>query len=206
MLITGGGTGIGAETARSFAAAGATRIALLGRREQPLLDTKAAIERDFSDVEVFTATTNVTNKNEVDVAFDKFVNGGKIDVVVSNAATIGPQDSVRTVDGPKFLEAVQQNLAGSLYVAQAFARHAADDAVAIEVNSNAAYITYGDVFAAYSVAKLAVFRLWDALAFVRPQTRVYHVQPGVVSKSTTERESLSQRAFSDVPDGPKLRS
>jgi hypothetical protein len=50
VLITGGGTGIGAETARYFAQAGATRIAILGRREQPLLDTKTSIERDHSEL------------------------------------------------------------------------------------------------------------------------------------------------------------
>lgn len=181
ILITGGGTGIGAETARSFATAGASRIALIGRREQPLLDTKAAIQKDFKDLKIFTASADVTRKEDVDAAFARFAKDSKIDVVVSNAAMIGPQDSVRTVDGPRFLDAIQQNLAGSLYLAQAFVRYATDNAVAIETNSNAAYVNYADVFAAYSIAKLAVFRLWDALAFARPKMRVYHVQPGVVN-------------------------
>jgi NADPH:quinone reductase-like Zn-dependent oxidoreductase len=77
VVVTGGGTGIGAETARYFAEAGASRIAIFGRREQPLLDTKASIEHKFPDVEVFVASTDVTNKNEVDAAFAKFVGGGK---------------------------------------------------------------------------------------------------------------------------------
>ena len=72
VVITGGGTGIGAETARSFAEAGASRIALLGRREKPLLDTKASIEQSFPNVEVFVASTDVTNKRDVDTAFAKF--------------------------------------------------------------------------------------------------------------------------------------
>jgi NAD(P)-dependent dehydrogenase (short-subunit alcohol dehydrogenase family) len=89
VLITGGGTGIGAETARSFAQAGASRIALLGRREQPLLETKASIERQHPKVEVFVASTDVTNKSQVDAAFAKFVGDGKIDVLVSNAGLVG---------------------------------------------------------------------------------------------------------------------
>ncbi|KAK4241290.1 putative oxidoreductase [Achaetomium macrosporum] len=181
VLVTGGGTGIGAETARYFAAAGASRIALLGRREQPLLETKASIERQYPGVEVFVASTDVTKKSEVDAAFAKFLGtDGKVDVVVSNAAIIGPQESVRDVDGDKFIDAVNQNLRGALLVAQAFLRHAAKDAVAINVSSSAAHINFAPLFAAYSTAKMAVVRLWDSLASANPDLSVFHVQPGVV--------------------------
>jgi len=180
VVVTGGGTGIGAETALRFAEAGASRIALLGRREQPLLDTKASIEHKFADVEIFAASTDVTKKNAVDAAFAKFVGGGKIHVLVSNAAMIGPQDSVSDVDGDKFLDAIQQNLKGSLFVAQAFLRYASTDAVAIDVSSSAAHLNFAAKFAPYSIAKLAVFRLWDSVAFANPDLSVFHIQPGVV--------------------------
>lgn len=180
MVVTGGGTGIGAETARYFAEARASRIALLGRREQPLLDTKASIEHKFADVEVFVASTDITKKSEVDAAFAKFVGDGKIHVLVSNAAMIGPQDPVRDADGDKFLEAIQQNLKGSLFVAQAFLRYASTDAIAIDVSSSAAHLNFAPGFASYSIAKLAIFRLWDSLAFANPEISVFHVQPGIV--------------------------
>jgi NAD(P)-dependent dehydrogenase (short-subunit alcohol dehydrogenase family) len=183
VLITGGGTGIGAETALYFAEAGASRIALLGRREQPLLETKASIERKFPGIEVFVASTDVTNKSQVDAAFEQFAGKGKIHVLVSNAAMIGPQESVSDVDADKFLDALQQNLKGSLLVAQAFLRFAATDAVAIDVNSSAAHLNFPEMpgFASYSVAKLAVFRLWDSVANGNPGLRVFHIQPGVVA-------------------------
>ena len=200
MVVTGGGTGIGAETARYFAEAGASRIALLGRREQPLLDAKASIEHKFADVEVFVVSTDVTKKSDVDTAFSKFSGNGKIHVLVSNAAMIGPQDPVRDVAGDKFLDAIQQNLKGSLNVAQAFLRYAATDAVAIEVNSSAAHVNFGTGFAAYSVAKLAVFRLWDSLAFANPEMSVFHVQPGVVD-TDMNKEAGGVDAVGFVDDG-----
>lgn len=181
VVVTGGGTGIGAETARYFAEAGASRIALLGRRDQPLLDTKASIEHKFADVEVFVASADITKKSEVDAAFAKFVGDGKIHVLISNAAMIGPQDPVRDADGDKFLEAIQQNLKGSLFVAQAFLRYASTDAIAIDVSSSAAHLNFAPGFASYSIAKLAIFRLWDSLAFANPEISVFHVQPGVVN-------------------------
>lgn len=180
VLITGGGTGIGAETARHFTEAGASRIALLGRREQPLVDTKASIEQKFPSVEVFIAPTDVTEKSQVNAAVARFVGDGKIDILVSNTAIIGPQDPVKDVDSDKFLDAIQQNLKGTLFVAQAFLRHAAPDAVVVETNSSAAHINFGPGFASYSIAKLAVFRLWDSVAFANPGLSVFHVQPGVV--------------------------
>lgn len=180
VLITGGGTGIGAETALRFAEAGAARIALLGRREQPLLDTKASIERQHPDTKVFTAPVDVTDKDAVDKAFATFLGDAKLDVVVSGAAVTGPHEAVGDADAEKFMAGVDTNVRGALYVAQAFLRHAAPDAVAIEINSSAAHVNFGPVFGSYTVAKMAVFRLWDALGFANPGLRVYHVQPGVV--------------------------
>lgn len=178
VLITGGGTGIGAETARSFAEAGASRIALLGRREQPLLDTKASIEQRFPGVEVFTASTDVTNKSQVDDAFKGFVSNDKLDVLVSNAAVQGPAESVEAANEAEWLDAIQTNLKGSFNVAQAFLRHASKDAVVVEVNSSAAHHNFAPQYTSYSVAKFAVFRLWDSVAFAHPDISVYHVQPG----------------------------
>lgn len=180
VVVTGGGTGIGAETARYFAEAGASRIGLLGRREKPLLDTKVSIERKFTEVEVFVASADATKRSDVDSAFANFARDGKIDVLVSGAAMIGPQDSVSTVDGDKFLEAIQKNLKGSLFVAQAFLRYASKNAVAIDISSAAAHLDFGPGFAAYSVAKMAVVRLWDSLASANPNLSIFHVQPGIV--------------------------
>ena len=180
IIVTGGGTGIGAETVRCFAEAGASRIAILGRREQPLLDTKASIEHDFANVEVFVAGTDVTKKNEVDAAFSNFLGAGKLDILVSSAAIIGPQEAVRDADSNKFLGAIDSNLRGSFFLAQAFLRYAATNAVALDVNSFAAHLNFDGGFASYSIAKLAVFRLWDSLASSNPDLSVFHFQPGVI--------------------------
>ena len=181
VVITGGGSGIGAETAQYFAAAGASRIALLGRREQPLLNTKASIEGQFPGIQVFAKSTDVTKKSEVELAFATFLGDGKVNVLVSNAAVIGPHESVNAkMDSEKFLEGIQRNLSGTLYVAQAFLRYAAPDAVAINVSSFAAHLHSTAKLASYSIAKSAIVRLWDNLGCGHPEMSVFHVHPGVV--------------------------
>jgi NAD(P)-dependent dehydrogenase (short-subunit alcohol dehydrogenase family) len=204
VLVTGGGTGIGAETALYFAEAGASRIALLGRREQPLLDTKASIQHKFPGVDVFVSSTDITNKTEVDAAFTEFAANGKIDVLISNAAMIGPQEAVKEVNSDKFLDAVQLNLKGALFVAQAFLRFASEDAVVVEVNSSAAHLNFPQMpgFAAYSVAKLAVFRIWDSVANASPGLRIFHTQPGVVA-TAMNKEAGGIEAVGFEDDGKR---
>lgn len=117
----------------------------------------------------------------MDTAFAKFVGNGKIHVLISNAAILGPREPVEDTDEDRFLEAIQQNLKRSLFVAQAFLRYAVPDAVVIDVSSSAAHINFTSIFASYNIAKLAVFRLWDSLAFAKPDLNVFHAQPGVIA-------------------------
>lgn len=180
VIITGGGTGIGGETARYFAEADAPRIALLGRREKPLLENKAFIEAKFPGVEVFTMSTDITKKSDVDAAFSKFSGDGKIDVLVHSAARIGPKEPVAVADGEEYLAGIQENITGSFWIAQAFLRHAAPDAVAIPINSWAMYLNASDSFSSYCVAKAAQHRLWDSVAYSNPSMSIFHTQPGVV--------------------------
>lgn len=118
----------------------------------------------------------------MNAAFAKLIgdSGGSIDILVSNAAMNGPLEPVGTADSDSFLNAIHKNLNGSMFVAQAFLRHAAPDAVVIDVNSSAAHLNFQPGFASYSIAKFAVFRLWDSLGFENPGLSVFHLQPGVV--------------------------
>lgn len=64
IVITGGGYGIGRGTAIAFAEAGAAAIAILGRKESPLLETKEFIENKFN-IPVSTHVVDVTNESAV---------------------------------------------------------------------------------------------------------------------------------------------
>jgi NAD(P)-dependent dehydrogenase (short-subunit alcohol dehydrogenase family) len=118
----------------------------------------------------------------VNAAFAKVIGdfGGSIDILVSNAAMNESMEPVGTADSDSFLNAIHKNLNGSMFVAQAFLRHAAPDAVVIDVNSSAAHMNFQPRFASYSIAKFAVFRLWDSVGFENPGLSVFHLQPGVV--------------------------
>ena len=200
IVVTGGGTGIGAETARYFAAAGASRIALLGRREKPLLDTKASIEAKYPSVEVFAASTDIKKKEDVDSAFKNFTQDGKhkIDVLISGAAMIGPQVPIKDVDTEKYLSSIDTNIHGTIHVGQAFLKYAAAESVVIDINSSAAHVNFAPGISAYTVSKMAVVKFWDFLAFENEGVRVHHVQPGVIDTDMNkEAGGLELLGFSD---------
>ncbi len=82
-LITGGGTGIGRATAMAFAATGA-KVAICGRRPEPLEATRAAIEATGG--ECLAIPTDIREPEQtapmLDAVLERF---GRIDVLVNNA-------------------------------------------------------------------------------------------------------------------------
>ena len=82
VVISGGGAGIGKCLTRAFADAGASTIAILGRREGALQGTKQKIESSNERVTVSTHATDIVDIAAVSKAANEI---GKWDVLVSNA-------------------------------------------------------------------------------------------------------------------------
>ena len=86
VLVTGGGTGSGADLARGFAAAGA-QVVVTGRRLEPL----AAVANSASGI--YAVVGDVTS--EADVA-RMFAEAGPVDIVIANAGVAESAPLVRT--------------------------------------------------------------------------------------------------------------
>ncbi len=86
VLVTGGGTGSGADLARGFAAAGA-QVVVTGRRPEPL----AAVANSASGI--YAVVGDVTS--EADVA-RMFAEAGPVDIVIANAGVAESAPLVRT--------------------------------------------------------------------------------------------------------------
>lgn len=84
VLITGGGTGLGRSMAMKFGQLGAG-IAIMGRRLDPLKETREELEKDGVDVSI--TQCDVRKPDMIMEAADHFQKHfGRIDVLVNNAA------------------------------------------------------------------------------------------------------------------------
>ncbi len=78
IIITGAGSGVGRATAQAFIAAG-WDVGLVGRRSEPLVDTK-------SDSNALVLPCDVTDEAAVDAAFGKALAAwGRVDALFNNA-------------------------------------------------------------------------------------------------------------------------
>lgn len=180
IVITGAGTGIGAEAALYFAKASASVVAILGRRELPLLETKDRIEKEYPNTKIVAIPTDVTKPDEVEAAFAQIAGNGNIDVLISNAAVIGVQGKVAEVTSDEIVAGITTNVSGNINVAKAFLKYGTKDGVIIETNSAAAHANVAPGFTSYNVAKAATARFYSSLGFEHPDLTIFSIQPGAV--------------------------
>jgi hypothetical protein len=95
VVVTGASSGIGRATAIAFAKAGAKHVALIGRREQMLEETKSLVEKAKSDVKVTTHALDVKDL----AALKKAAEGiSHWDVLILNAGRIMKPAKVEEAD------------------------------------------------------------------------------------------------------------
>jgi NAD(P)-dependent dehydrogenase (short-subunit alcohol dehydrogenase family) len=101
VVITGGGTGLGADLARGFAAAGA-EVAVVGRRQGPLDEVAG------SDARITALAVDVTEEAGVATMFEQ---AGQVDIVIANAGAAESAPLVKT-DIELFERMIAVNLTG----------------------------------------------------------------------------------------------
>lgn len=110
-LVTGGGTGIGAAVAEAFIGEGA-RVCIAGRR----LDVLERTAHRFSDSQVRVCAADVSNLEDVRRTVETAAAfGGKLDVVVNNAA-MGVPGSVVDMEVNLWQQVLATNLTGPFLV------------------------------------------------------------------------------------------
>lgn len=190
-IITGAGSGIGARTALSFAEAGASNIALLGRTMSKLVTTKEAITEKYPAVNVHILVVDITDRQGVKKAISTFSNlVGKINVLINSAGYLAAASPIDSLDLDEFFLSLDVNVKGSVTVATCFAQVAATDAVLVNIASNVSYLPFAPGYSSYAVSKAAVVRLFDYIQHEQPEWRVYNVQPGTIDTPMTRKGGI----------------
>lgn len=186
VLVTGGGSGIGAATAARFASLGA-KVTISGRRSDKIASAVASIGASCRGV-VGDVTVATDRQAMVDAAVEF---GGCLDVIVNNAGNM-VRASVAEWDEGAILSVLHSNVVAGMMLVQAGLQHlVARRGCVVFVSS--VYTTRAFPGAApYAVTKGAVETLTAVLASeLGPQgVRVSCVRPGAVFTEINQRAGL----------------
>jgi NAD(P)-dependent dehydrogenase (short-subunit alcohol dehydrogenase family) len=193
-LITGAGTGLGRQFARTLAEAGASVVLAARRREK--LEETASIIRDAGGSALCVAL-DVTDANSIRDCFGEIlVETGAPDIVVNNAG-IGRQSFLTDTSEEEWDAVLDTNLKGVFMIAQAAVRAmiAAKKPGSIINIASILGIRVSKTLAAYSAAKCGVIQLTKtmALEWADYGIRVNAIAPGYFITEINE-EAFAQGA------------
>ena len=181
-IITGGGSGIGLETARALHQKGA-KVVLNGRNASKLQKAADDIDPQGSTVTIFAADIGEAGTGEklVTLAKEKF---GGVDILINNAGIFSPKP---------FLEHTEEDfdaythviLKGSFFAAQAAAKAMRERSAGVIINTGSMWASQAigaTPSSAYSAAKAGVHALTRNLAIelASDGIRVNTAAPAVV--------------------------
>jgi NADP-dependent 3-hydroxy acid dehydrogenase YdfG len=212
VLITGGSTGLGAETARLLAARGA-KVAIAARRKSKLDEVVSQIEQEGGQARAYTL--DVTDKHQVEAVVAAVVaDFGQLDVLINNAG-IMPIRPMAEVNTDEWDAMIDVNLKGTLYgIAAVLPRFTAQNhGHIINLSSVAGIKVFAPGGTVYSGTKFAVRAISEGLRQeVGEHIRVTSIEPGAVdsdlkhSTSGTAKETVLDFYKSAIPAASVARA
>lgn len=212
-VVTGGASGMGAETARALAKAGA-KVILLDRQ----VKAAQAIAESISGV-VFAC--DVSDASEVESVFAQIVSQHGIPQICINCAGICPGQLIVRKDGSPmpladFAPAIQVNLMGTFNVLRVASAHMASLATAQDEEEHGVIINTASIAAyegqigqiAYSASKggVVAMTLPAARELSRYGIRVVTIAPGIMETPMLAglSDKVREHLLADVPFPKRL--
>jgi len=161
-VVAGVGPGLGASVARTFAREGCD-VALLARTESHLQDL--ATELDGTDGAGLAVPTDITDRDDVEDAFDRIRTAfGPVDVLVVNASG-GAWKGLRDIDVDEFDRAMAVGTRGGLLCSQAAVNDMLDgDGGTIIFTGATSAVRGREGAVGFSAAKFAVRGMAESMA------------------------------------------
>jgi len=189
-LVTGGGTGIGAAIARTFAAAGA-RVAISGRHAATLAPVATAVGAVAIVADVSDEASVVAMYARLDAEL------GGLDILVNNAGVTGPVARAADIDIAAFDETMAINVRGTLLcIKHAVPRMRARGGGSIVNLSSLMGLRGTPMRSAYTASKYAVLGITDAVSqeVGVDRIRVNALCPGAVDGELMQRVIAARAA------------
>jgi 3-oxoacyl-[acyl-carrier protein] reductase len=182
-IITGGGRGIGRAIAERFAQEGCN-LMLAARTKSELQDTSKYLTVKYH-VNVITHQTNIGIEPEINAMVNKTATEfGKINILVNNAAIIGPMGEITDIDYDEFFNTFRINVGGTIYCTNAVLPYMKENNSGCIINLSGGGALYPlPYYDAYAVSKTSIVRLTEnfAIEFKKYNIGVTAIAPGAVN-------------------------
>ncbi|ROV87575.1 hypothetical protein VMCG_10599 [Cytospora schulzeri] len=182
IVIIGSGSGIGRQTAISFAKAGAARIVLLGRREQKLKETASLVASFSSATEIVVRTVDTTDFETLKTVAAQVGTRNVLIVASVHASAIS---TLASTDVDKWWQGFETNVKGLLLAIKTFLPTAneTDSAVLALTSQTTAFPTFmGPGMSGYNASKIAQIKVIEYLAAEQPTLYVASAHPGICDR------------------------
>ena len=196
-FITGGGSGIGAASAKLLAQRGA-RVVISGRTKEDLDAVVEEIENEGG--EALAVTADISEVDDLKNAYAQIMERyGRLDIVFANAGVNGTWAPIDELGPDEFRKTVDINLNGTFYTLKYAVPHLRERGgsviVTSSVNGTRNFVNSGAT--AYSSTKAAQVAMTKMLALelAKDRIRVNVICPGMIDTQidqNTEREDLDQ--------------
>ena len=205
VIVTGGGsTSIGSSIALSLARAGAEKIAIIGRTEKTLLETKSRVEAQCPATTVLVSIANVSEPESMGIAAHQIrVQFGAWDIFVHNAGYLPDAVSLAGADTDDWWKGFETNVKFPHIFAKHFLTKSRPNATFISLSSAVMHFSASMMtgLSSYSAAKLAVLKLNEYLAAENPGLRVFSVHPGSIATPMYEKHWSTRGGIEAAPKG-----
>ena len=185
MLVTGGGRGIGAATARLAGQRGYAVCVNYLRNRDAAQDVVHAIEKDGGRAKAVAG--DVAREADVIRMFDEAASLGRISALVNNAGILERQSRLEDMDAARFERVFATNITGAFLCAREAVRrmstrHGGAGGGIVNVSSMASRLGSPGEYVDYAASKGAIDALTIGLAreVAEEGIRVNAVRPGVI--------------------------
>lgn len=195
VVVTGGGTGIGKAIAKAFAQAGASLVAILGRREDKLRQATKEISDSVFGTKptVIFKVADLNDREAVGKAMSEIAgeSSGKIDVLVPNAGDLVNPAPIVDTDVHDFMKAFDYNVRLPMNAIKAFLPYASEGAIVLNISSGIAHMDPVPGLSAHAASKVAGVKFLDYVQIEHPDLHVVNIQPGAVETEMSHKAGRS---------------